>query len=97
MIGSKAGEGQQEKMRAELERHDHPDRGRIVVSQLREHEPILGRALHPRSDVGDDRTAGPHPVIEAVQRAESAFHRAAPEAAISALKELTRGCGRADR
>src|SRR5471032_3175843 len=97
MIGCKPGEGQQEKMRAELERHHHADRGRIVVSQLRKHEPILCRALHPRSNIGHDRATGPDPVVEAVQRAEGALHRTTPEAAISALKYFTRACCRAER
>ena len=39
--------------RSELQRHDCADRRGVVVRELSQYEPILGRALHPRSHVGD--------------------------------------------
>jgi len=41
MVGRKAGQRQQQKMRSELQRHHHAEGGRIVVGQLGEHEPTL--------------------------------------------------------
>jgi hypothetical protein len=67
MIGRKTGQGQQQKMRPELQRHHHADGGRVVVGQLREHEPALGNALHPCAHIGHDRPASPQPIIESFQ------------------------------
>ena len=75
MIGGKTGKRQQENLGSELERHHHADSGRVVVGQLGEDDPVLGGALHPRSHVGHERPAGPHPVVEAVQRTEGTLHR----------------------
>ncbi len=66
MIGRKTGQGQQQEMRPELQRHHDAHGGRIVVGQLGEHEPALRDALHPCSHIGHDRAAGPDPIIEAV-------------------------------
>ena len=74
MIGGKAGQGQQEEMRPELERHDNADGGRVMIRELGEHEPVLGGALHPRTDIGYQCTARPHAVVETVQRTKNTFH-----------------------
>ena len=74
MVGRETGQRQEEDLRCELERHDRADRGRIVVGQLGEDEPVLGGALHPRADVGHDRSARPGPIVEAPQRTERAAH-----------------------
>src|SRR6185312_7726330 len=44
------------------------DRGGVVMGELREHQPVLGGALYPRSDVGDEGAGDPDPVIEPAQR-----------------------------
>ncbi len=73
MIGRKAAPGQQQEQRAELQRHDDADGGRVVVGQLRQHQPALRRALQPGPDIGDEGAAGPDPVVEAAQRTEGAL------------------------
>ena len=67
MIGRKAAPGEQQDTRSELERHDDAHGRRVAVRQLGEHEPVLGDALHPGSDVGDKRSAGPHPIVKGAQ------------------------------
>ena len=64
MIGGKAGPGQQQELRPELQRHDDADGGGVVMGELGEHQPILGRALHPGADVGDEGAGGPDPIVE---------------------------------
>ena len=59
VIGREACPGQQQKLWSELERHDRAHGRRIVMRELGQHQPVLGRALHPRSHVGDQRAAGP--------------------------------------
>ena len=66
MIGGKTGQGQQQNLGSELKRHDHTDSGRIPVGQLGEDDPVLGSALHPRTYVGYECTARPHPIVETV-------------------------------
>ena len=85
MIGGKTGKRQQENLRSELERHHHPDSGGVVVGQLGEDDPVLGRALHPRAHVGHERPAGPHPVVEAPERTEGAIHRSFRSSMISCV------------
>ncbi len=75
MIRRKAGKGKQKNLGSELKRHDHTHSSRIVMGQLCEDKPVLGGALHPRSNVGHERAAGPHPVVEALERTEGAAHR----------------------
>ena len=65
MIGGEAGPGHHEQLRPELECHHDADGGRAMIRELGENEPILGRALHPRADVGYQRTSCPDPVVEA--------------------------------
>ena len=72
MVGGEAGQGQQQKLRPELQRHDQADGRGVVMGELREHQPVLGRALHPGADVGDEGAGGPDPIVEAAQRAEDA-------------------------
>jgi len=88
MIRREASQWQQEDLRPKLERHDHTDSSRIVVSQLGEDEPVLGSALHPCPDIRHDRPASPHPIIEASQRTKSAFHLLS-YSACSAIKAST--------
>src|ERR1700761_9041380 len=61
-------------MWAELQPHDDPNGGGVVVRQFREDDPILRRALHPRADVGYQRARSPHAVVRALERTECAFH-----------------------
>src|ERR1700722_16634406 len=44
------------------------------MGELRQHQPILGNALHPRTDVGDKRTRRPQAKVEASERAKGARH-----------------------
>ena len=67
--------GQQKQLRGKLQAHDDTNGGGVVVRQLREHEPILGNALHPCPDVGHQGARCPHPIVETTQGTESARHR----------------------
>jgi len=75
MIGRKTRQRQQQKMRSELERHHDADCCCVMVCQLREDDPVLGNALHPRTDIGYNRPAGPDAIVVAVQRTKGAFYR----------------------
>ena len=72
VVGGQAGPGQEQKLRPELQRHDHADGRGVVMGELGEHQPVLRRALHPGADVGDERPGGPDPVVEDAQRPEDA-------------------------
>ncbi|MEA2912001.1 MAG: hypothetical protein QOJ15_4082 [Bradyrhizobium sp.] len=76
VIGGKSGQGQQEKMGAGLQGQHHAHGCCVVVGQLRQHEPALGDALHPRSYIGHQRASGPQPIIETPQRTKNALHLA---------------------
>ena len=59
-----AGDGQQEERRTELQRHHEAHRGRVVVGELREDDPVLRGALHPRADVRHQRARSPQAIVE---------------------------------
>lgn len=69
-ISSVARERDQHGRRPELQRHHGTERGRAVARQLGQHKPILRRALHPRANVGHQRSERPKPVVEARERPE---------------------------
>ncbi len=48
------------------------DGGSVVVGELGEHQPVLGRPLHPGADVGDEGAGDPDPIVEASQGPEDA-------------------------
>src|SRR5580704_19665078 len=75
MISRETRKRKQKNLGSELKRHHHTHSSRIVRGQLREDKPVLGSTLHPRSNVGHERAAGPHPVVEALERTEGAAHR----------------------
>jgi hypothetical protein len=50
-IRSQSGPGQQKKLRCKLQGHDDAHSRSIMVSELREDEPVLSNTLHPRPDV----------------------------------------------
>src|SRR4030088_504877 len=72
MIGRKTGQRKQQNLRAESQPHDDPDRGRIMVREFGQDDPVLRGALHPGSNIGYQRSCGPDSVIGALQRAEGA-------------------------
>jgi hypothetical protein len=45
-----------------------------VMGKLRQHKPVLSDALHPRSDVGNQRASRPQAEVEAPQGAKGAGH-----------------------
>src|SRR5579872_483646 len=71
-IGGEACPWQKEELRPELQRHNQADGGSVVVSELSEHQPVLGRALHPGADVGDEGSDDPDPIIVSSQRSKDA-------------------------
>jgi len=55
MIGRKTRPGQQKELRRENWSAMTMPNGRgVVMRELGQHEPVLGRALHPRPHVGDE-------------------------------------------
>ena len=64
VVGRRSRPGQQQHLRPELQRHDDADGRRVVMRQLREHEPVLRDALHPGADVGNDRAGCPEAIVE---------------------------------
>ncbi len=46
MVGGETGEGKEEDLRAELERHDDADGSGVVMGELGEDDPVLRGALH---------------------------------------------------
>src|SRR5258708_39484216 len=85
MISRETRKRKQKNLGSELERHDHTHSSRIVMGQLREDNPVLGSALHPRSNVGHERAAGPHPVVEAAQGTKGSVHRLSRRSIISCV------------
>jgi hypothetical protein len=71
-VGSRAGPGQEQEERGELQAHDDAERGRIVMGELREDEPVLRDALHPGAGVGDEAANSPQAEVEAPEGAECA-------------------------
>jgi hypothetical protein len=75
VVGREARPRQQHELRAELERHHDPHGRRVVMRQLREHEPVLRGTLHPGADIRHERASGPHAVIEVSERTKNpGFH-----------------------
>src|SRR5262249_41129650 len=72
MVGRVAGQGQQQELRPELQRHDQADRKCVVVGELGEHQPVLARPLHPGADVGDEGAGRPDPIVVPFQGPEDA-------------------------
>jgi hypothetical protein len=70
MIRDETGQGQQQDLRAELQPHHDTHRGRVAVRQFGEDDPVLRGALHPRSDIGHQRSRRPDPVVVSFQRTE---------------------------
>ena len=68
VIGREAGQGEQQDLGPERQRHDDADRGGVVVRQLGEYEPVLADALRPGAHGGDDRSGRPDAVVEGVER-----------------------------
>src|SRR5699024_946316 len=71
-VGEHAGDRGEEDGGDELQGRDDPDGEPGVVGELGEHEPVLGDALHPRTDVGDERPDEPHAVVIEAQGRECA-------------------------
>jgi len=72
MIGDETRPWQKQQLRPELQRHDQADSGGVVIGELGEHEPVLGRSLHPGADVGDEGARSPDPIVEPPQRPKDA-------------------------
>jgi hypothetical protein len=73
-VRSRSRPGQEQKLRSKLEAHHDTQRRRIVMGQLRQHEPILSNALHPRTDVGNQGARRPQAEVEASEGAKGAGH-----------------------
>jgi hypothetical protein len=73
MIRGKPAERQQQELRAELQSHYDSDRSRVPMCQLGENDPVLRGALHLRADIGHQRSNGPDPVVEVLQRTKCAL------------------------
>ena len=72
MVGGEARPWQQQQLRPELQRHDQADGRSVVMGELGEHQPVLGRPLHPGADIGDEGAGDPDPIVETSQRPEDA-------------------------
>ncbi len=70
IVGGEAGPGQEKELWPELQRHDQADGRGVVMGELGEHQPVLGRPLDPGADIGDEGAADPDPIVEASQRPE---------------------------
>src|ERR1700740_2227560 len=85
MIRGKTGKWQQQNLGPEPEGHDYTDSGRVLMGQLGKDNPVLGGALHPCPHIGHECSAGPHPVVKALQRTEGTFHRFSTSSRISSV------------
>ena len=87
-VGETPGDGRQQHDRQELE--PGGDAEGAGAAGEREHEPVLGDALHPRADVGDERAGGEQPVVADPQRGERGPHEPASRSSIGATRAAAR-------
>ena len=72
MVRGEARPWHEQKLRPELQRHHETNGGSVMRGELGEHQPVLGRPLHPRADIRDEAACRPHTIIVAAQRPEDA-------------------------
>ena len=66
-VREKSRHRREEELRAQLQGHRDAHGPGVVRRQVGEDQPVLGGALHPGADIGDERADKPDPVVQDVQ------------------------------
>src|SRR5690606_17839103 len=74
-VGERAGPRGEEQRGRELERRRDADRDARVVRELGQDEPVLGDALHPRTDRGDEGAGHPPAVVAVLEGGKGLGHQ----------------------
>ena len=75
LVDEVAREREHDELRPQLQSHGEAQRRGVVVREHGQNDPVLSRALHPRSGVGDQGTSEPVPVVRLRKRPERLGHR----------------------